>query len=398
MPTAYTILFLLLILVAAATWIIPAGSYDYVDGVPVSGTYHPVEQNPQGVGDVLKAAFSGFYDAVDVCIFILMVGGFLGVVMKTGAVDAGVSNIIRLLGGREKWLIPILMLLFGLGGTTYGMWEETMAFYPLLIPVFLAAGYDAVGRKYNVPLYDLKGDKTRRVDTPLRPMDICCRALDAGYLINLPVLKGHCQTRMTCALKNCKGCLPDREKRRFHAEGLMEPIAALAAALRPALTIVDSICGDLDFEEGGNPVPTGRMLLGTDMVQLDAYGCRLMGLEPAQVPYIGLAEGWGAGSAALAEGDIVRLNTPADGAEYPAPSGTVAALTRSVQAKSACSACYASLVRALYRRGGGKRAVAIGQGWKGVPFDGLGIGACCDCAREQVKGCPPSPEDILRAL
>ena len=143
-PTAYTILFLLLILVAAATWIIPAGSYDYVDGVPVSGTYHPVEQNPQGVGDVLKAAFSGFYDAVDVCIFILIVGGFLGVVMKTGAVDAGVANIIRLLGGREKWLIPILMILFGLGGTTYGMWEETMAFYPLLIPVFLAAGYDAV--------------------------------------------------------------------------------------------------------------------------------------------------------------------------------------------------------------------------------------------------------------
>ena len=144
MPTAYTILFLLLILVAAATWIIPAGSYDYVDGVPVAGTYHAVEQNPQGVGDVLKAAFSGFYDAVDVCVFILMVGGFLGVVMKTGAVDAGVANIIRLLGGREKWLIPILMLLFGLGGTTYGMWEETMAFYPLLIPVFLAAGYDAV--------------------------------------------------------------------------------------------------------------------------------------------------------------------------------------------------------------------------------------------------------------
>ena len=144
MPTAYTILFLLLILVAAATWIVPAGSYDYADGVPIAGTYHAVEQNPQGPGDVLRAAFSGFYDAVDVCVFILMVGGFLGVVMKTGAVDAGVADIIRRLGGREKWLIPILMVLFGLGGTTYGMWEETMAFYPLLIPVFLAAGYDAV--------------------------------------------------------------------------------------------------------------------------------------------------------------------------------------------------------------------------------------------------------------
>lgn len=144
MPTAYTILFLLIILVAAATWLIPAGAYDYVDGVPQAGTYHPADPSPQGIGAVLKAAFSGFYDAVDVCVFILMVGGFLGVVMKTGAVDAGVGSIIRRLGGKEKWLIPILMLLFGLGGTTYGMWEETMAFYPLLIPVFLAAGYDAV--------------------------------------------------------------------------------------------------------------------------------------------------------------------------------------------------------------------------------------------------------------
>lgn len=144
MPTAYTILFLLLILVAIATWLIPAGTYEYIDDVPIAGTYQRIESNPQGIGDILKAAFSGFYDAVDICVFILMVGGFLGIVMKTGAVDAGVSHVIRLLNGREKWLIPILMLLFGLGGTTYGMWEETMAFYPLLIPVFLAAGYDAV--------------------------------------------------------------------------------------------------------------------------------------------------------------------------------------------------------------------------------------------------------------
>ena len=63
-------------------------------------------------------------------------------VMKTGAIDAGVSNLIARLQGRENRLITILMLFFGLGGTTYGMWEETMAFFPLLLPVFLAAGYD----------------------------------------------------------------------------------------------------------------------------------------------------------------------------------------------------------------------------------------------------------------
>ena len=142
MPTAYTILLLLLVLVAAATWIIPAGSYDRAGETPVAGTYHAVEQQPQGAGDVILASFQGFYDAVDVALFILMVGGFLGVVMKTGAIDAGVSNVVRILNGREIWLIPVLMLMFSLGGTSFGMWEETMAFYPLLIPVFLAAGYD----------------------------------------------------------------------------------------------------------------------------------------------------------------------------------------------------------------------------------------------------------------
>ena len=137
MPTAYTILFCLILLVALSTWLIPAGSYDYADGIPISGSYHAVAPAPQGIGAALKAAFRGFYDAVDVCVFILMVGGFLGVVMKTGAIDAGVSNVISRLQGRENLLITILMLFFGLGGTTYGMWEETMAFYPLLIPVFL---------------------------------------------------------------------------------------------------------------------------------------------------------------------------------------------------------------------------------------------------------------------
>ncbi|MDE7218701.1 MAG: YfcC family protein [Oscillospiraceae bacterium] len=144
MPTAYTILFLLLILVAACTWLVPAGAYERAgeEETPVAGTYRQVEQQPQGPGDVILASFQGFYDAVDVALFILMVGGFLGVVMKTGAIDAGVNNVVRILNGREIWLIPVLMIMFSLGGTSFGMWEETMAFYPLLIPVFISAGYD----------------------------------------------------------------------------------------------------------------------------------------------------------------------------------------------------------------------------------------------------------------
>ncbi|SHH24535.1 Uncharacterized membrane protein YfcC, ion transporter superfamily [Caloranaerobacter azorensis DSM 13643] len=149
MPTAYTILFAIIIAVAILTWIVPAGQYDYVNPnaakkEPIPGTYHTVDRNPQGFKEVVMAPIEGFYDAVDVALFVIVIGGFLGVVMKTGAVDAGIAKITRDLKGKEKWMIPILMIFFGLGGTSYGMAEETIAFYPLLLPVFIAAGYDSV--------------------------------------------------------------------------------------------------------------------------------------------------------------------------------------------------------------------------------------------------------------
>jgi hypothetical protein len=234
-------------------------------------------------------------------------------------------------------------------------------------------------------------------------MSVCERALDVDYLINLPVLKGHCQTLMTCALKNCKGCVPDNEKRNFHANGLMRPIAALAAALKPSLTIVDSICGDLNFEEGGTPIRTNRMLLGFDPVQIDAYCGRLMGIEPSEVRYIALAERFGAGSMQVSEDEVVYLNKPTDAPAYPARSGIVAKLTCNVEQRSACSACYGNLVRALYRirqqyHMTYDKMIAIGQGYKGVSFSGVGIGNCCNFSAIQVKGCPPSADAIMKTL
>ena len=261
------------------------------------------------------------------------------------------------------------------------------------------AGYDRVCEKYGVPFYDLKKDRTRTVKTAAGPIDICCRALDAGLLVDLPVLKGHGQTIMTCALKNLKGCLPDREKRHFHAMGLQKPIAALAAVLKPRLIVVDSICGDLDFEEGGNPVQTNRMYLGTDAVQLDAYGRSLMGLMPEDVPYVELCQQYGGGNASWSEDDVIELNHPTDSASYPRPSGTVARLTKNVHEDQACSACYAALVRALYTsRCGQKEEIYIGQGWQGKTPDGLGIGRCCAGASQCVRGCPPTAEAIVSKL
>ncbi|EHA1080119.1 YfcC family protein [Photobacterium damselae] len=156
-PSAYTILMLLTVFMAALTWLIPAGQYQMVNNetlgkmVPLVGSYQTVASNPQGIIDILMAPIQGFYDpgeymarAVDVALFVLVIGGYLAVVTRTGAIDAGIAGTMAKLNGREKWMIPILMGLFALGGTVYGMAEETIPFYALLIPVMIAAGYDSI--------------------------------------------------------------------------------------------------------------------------------------------------------------------------------------------------------------------------------------------------------------
>jgi uncharacterized ion transporter superfamily protein YfcC len=164
LPSAYTILFGLIVLAAIATWIIPAGAYDLNPaGEPIPGTYHEVEQKPSRIlVDSLTAPINGLYGiedatgninfynsgtlfgAIDIALFILVIGGFLGVTMKTGAIQAGIGGLVQRMKGRERLLIPLLMAVFALGGTTFGMAEESLAFYALVITVLIAAGYDAL--------------------------------------------------------------------------------------------------------------------------------------------------------------------------------------------------------------------------------------------------------------
>ena len=164
LPSAYTILFALIVLAAIATWIIPAGTYDLSEaGEPVPGTYHEVEAKPARIlVDSLTAPINGLYGiedakgninyynsgtlfgAIDIALFIIVIGGFLGITMKTGAIQAGIGTLVQRMAGRERLLIPALMIVFALGGTTYGMAEESLAFYALVITVLIAAGYDAL--------------------------------------------------------------------------------------------------------------------------------------------------------------------------------------------------------------------------------------------------------------
>jgi uncharacterized ion transporter superfamily protein YfcC len=164
LPSAYTILFALIVVAAIATWVVPAGTYDLdADGAPLPGTYHEVEAHPSRIlVDSITAPINGLYGiedetgninyynsgslfgAIDVALFILVIGGFLGVTMKTGAIQAGIGVLVQRLRGKERWMIPALMVVFAIGGTTYGMAEESLAFYALVITVLIAAGYDAL--------------------------------------------------------------------------------------------------------------------------------------------------------------------------------------------------------------------------------------------------------------
>jgi uncharacterized ion transporter superfamily protein YfcC len=164
LPSAYTILFALIVLMAVATWLVPAGAYEVDDqGSPVPGTYHEVAGHPQRiVTDSLLAPINGLYGvegddgtigvyntgtlfgAIDVALFILVIGGFLGITLRTGAIQAGIGRLVTRLRGRERWMIPILMTVFAVGGTTFGMAEESLAFYVLVVTVMVAAGYDTL--------------------------------------------------------------------------------------------------------------------------------------------------------------------------------------------------------------------------------------------------------------
>ncbi|HHT49324.1 MAG TPA: DUF362 domain-containing protein [Firmicutes bacterium] len=272
---------------------------------------------------------------------------------------------------------------------------------------FQVCGYRDLAAKYGLKLLDLKKDQTVKKKVEEEELTLCATPLGVDYLINLPVLKAHCQTKLTCALKNLKGCIPDQEKRRFHRLGLHRPIAQLAAALPVDLTIVDGICGDLTFEEGGNPVPMGRLIAGTDPVLLDTYAAALLGMAATEIPYLTLAAALGVGTTDLTTAEVVEVNPEAKTAGSFRLAGRAERFARYVQENEACSACYGSLIHALHRleeEGELKRVKAgafpikIGQGFRGQAGSGIGIGNCTGHFAFNLPGCPPRALEIKAFL
>ncbi|MEG0732964.1 MAG: YfcC family protein [Vagococcus sp.] len=193
-PSAYTVILIVLFLVLVLTYFIPAGKYatlgyesdsqefvitqpdgktskepatqktldkyeiktnlkkftngDVYKPVGIPGSYQELEREKRTFLDAAKeflsAPVQGLAESIDIITFVLILGGIIGVINKTGAFNAGMNALSKRLYGKEKWLIILTLTLIAIGGTTFGFAEETIAFYPILIPIFMAAGYDAM--------------------------------------------------------------------------------------------------------------------------------------------------------------------------------------------------------------------------------------------------------------
>lgn len=279
-------------------------------------------------------------------------------------------------------------------------------------------GYDVLAETYGVKLRDAQQDPAVVADCAGMELKLCSCVKEIDFLINVPVLKGHCQTKITCALKNMKGLIPNSEKRRFHSLGLHRPIAHLNRGIRQDFIVVDHICGDLDFEDGGNPVVCNCVMAACDPVLVDAYVCRLLHYSVDDVPYVRMAQELGVGSTDLEHADIrtvCRAGAKAPGGE----DGVGKALRReeehlplkrkivelqdAVEEVESCSACYGYLIPALERlREEGlldrlDTRICIGQGYQGKTGK-IGIGRCTKDFEYSLKGCPPTENQIYEFL
>lgn len=159
-PHVYAIIFALMVIFAVLTWIVPSGSYQRqeVNGreVTVAGTYEQSEKTyideetgdevdlRQGVFDVLQAPTRGIQEAIEVVAFILIVGGSFQVITKTGAITSGMGRVVRRFKNKDILIIPIAMVLFALGGTSFGMAEETLPFFAIFMPIMMVMGFDSM--------------------------------------------------------------------------------------------------------------------------------------------------------------------------------------------------------------------------------------------------------------
>lgn len=270
---------------------------------------------------------------------------------------------------------------------------------------FHKCGFTDISEQYKVKLVDLKSSETSSLSSELGTVEVANQVKQIDRLINIPVLKAHCQTQLTCALKNLKGCIPDREKRKFHNTDLHTNIAILNTVLKPDLHVVDSMYGDLTFEEGGNPVNLGRVIVGKDPVLVDSYGCELLGIIGENLPnHIESAYQMGVGDKFRGKEQLVEFNLQQKQDQQVAISSAILKLQKYVDNRESCSPCIGAVFHALMRLQECNElpdyTIAVGQQHKNMTSDSiiLGVGNCTRNYKFNVPGCPPSATDIIKRI
>ncbi len=268
---------------------------------------------------------------------------------------------------------------------------------------FDVCGYTKLSREYGIPLLNLQEYEFETVRSGTLDLNVSKRPMKVDYFINLPVLKAHCQTNITCALKNLKGCIPNEEKRRFHSLGLDEPIARLNTIIETNLVIVDGVIGDLTHEGGGNPVEMGRIMAALDPVLIDSYAAKLLGYDLDEIRHIKMAEELNVGKLFESDDQLVELDRDKMPDVSLKKNNLSEKYAEYVVENGACSPCYGSLMHALARLDNKGRLnledrIYIGKGFEGQSKPGPGIGICTRDFNRFVKGCPPDAKEILDFL
>jgi len=278
---------------------------------------------------------------------------------------------------------------------------------------FETCGYTRLKEKYNLQLVDLERDRfvktSPAVDGPFSSLEIAQTIVECDFLINVPVMKAHSETLITCSLKNLKGVMPRAMKTAFHSRNLHRAIAQLAGVVSPDLILVDGLQGDLSSETGHTPITMERMLLGRNPVEVDSVVADTLGYAPRDIRHIAYSADAGIGSCDLQTIQIRQLNRPIRNERFAPPVHFSKRFPCQIQAEGACCTCMGNFIYALERLQE-KRMLSnrirflIGQKADLSPEKGTVTVAVGQCAAEnkaadiKIDDCPPSTSDICRSV
>lgn len=264
---------------------------------------------------------------------------------------------------------------------------------------FTVCGYQEMAKHYGLKLVDLERDrfvaKTVTIDGPFRSLEIAQTVLECDVLINVPVMKAHSFTRLTCALKNLKGVMPRALKTRFHSVDLNRAIAQLNSVLRPDLILVDGLQGDLSSETGQTPVAMERLLLGKNPVEVDSAAADMLGYAPRAIQHIAYSADAGLGTCDLNSIEVLPLNQPTTQVHFEPPTHYSRRFPCQIIAEGACCTCMGNLIFALerlqeQRKLSKKQIFLVGQQAEAPahsPGMTIAIGQCAAAGNSHVDVC-----------